>query len=45
MHIALILLMAVTLAACGGGDPEPDEPARERVPAPPACAASAGACQ
>lgn len=36
---------AALIAGCGGGDPEPTTPERERVPTPPACAASQGACQ
>lgn len=38
-----VFAMAATLAACGGGDPEPEQ-ASERVPAQPACVAS-GVCK
>lgn len=44
MQVFAAAATAIALTACGGGDPEPAEAQRERVPTPPACAESAGAC-
>lgn len=39
------LLFAMSLSACGGGDPEDQEPPDVQTPQPPACSASHPTCK
>jgi len=41
--VALLLALAAVLTACGGGDPEPDEPTSGTQP--PSCTANPAQCK